>query len=71
MGAKIEARVEHHFPVPAEAIYKAWLDPASVRVWMGEALRSLGLSGDIQRIEIDPRIGGRFFFSDLRNHSRH
>jgi len=71
MGAKIEARVWHRFPAPTEAIYKAWLDPASVRVWMGEALRSLGLSGDIQRIEIDPRIGGRFFFSDLRNHSRH
>jgi uncharacterized protein YndB with AHSA1/START domain len=67
MNSKIEARVTHQFKAPAERVYNTWLDPAQVRLWMAAALRSLGLAGDIQRIEIDARVGGKFFFSDLRD----
>ena len=73
MGAKIEARVSHHFKASPERVYDAWLDPGLVRAWMAAALKSLGLAGDIRRVEIDARVGGKFFFSDIRdgNEARH
>ncbi len=64
---KIEAKVTHRFKATAERVYDAWLNPAQVRLWMTAALKSIGLSGDIQRIEIDAQVGGKFFFSDLRD----
>jgi uncharacterized protein YndB with AHSA1/START domain len=67
MSARTQARVSHHFKASAERVYDAWLDPRQVRVWMSAALRSFGLAGDIRRIEIDARVGGRFFFSDMRD----
>src|SRR5262249_502534 len=36
------------------------------RVWMAASLQSFGLPGDIKRFEIDARVGGKFFFSDMR-----
>jgi uncharacterized protein YndB with AHSA1/START domain len=67
MSTKIHARVSHRFKASAERVYDAWLDPEMVRQWMGDALRKFGLEGDIRRIEIDPRVGGKFFFSDMRD----
>jgi uncharacterized protein YndB with AHSA1/START domain len=67
MSQTIEARTSHHFHMPAERVYDAWLDPSSARVWMAAALRTWGLAGDLRRIEIDARVGGKFFFSDIRN----
>jgi uncharacterized protein YndB with AHSA1/START domain len=66
MSSKIEARVTHRFKAPAERVYDAWLNPDQVRMWLGAALKSHGLSGEIRRIEIDPKVGGKFFFSDMR-----
>jgi uncharacterized protein YndB with AHSA1/START domain len=66
MSSKIEARVSHRFEAAAERVYDAWLDPKLVRLWMAAALKSFGLAGDIQKIEIDAQVGGKFFFSDLR-----
>jgi uncharacterized protein YndB with AHSA1/START domain len=67
MNARIEARVTHHFKAAPERVFDAWLDPDRVRIWMATALQSLGLAADIRRVEIDARIGGRFFFSDMRD----
>ena len=67
MNPKIEAKVTHRFQAPAEQVYDAWLNPAQVRLWMAAALQSFGLAGDIRRIEIDARAGGKFFFSDMRD----
>jgi uncharacterized protein YndB with AHSA1/START domain len=67
MGSKVEARVSHQFKAPADRVYDAWLDPKQVRLWMVAALKSFGLAGDIQRVEIDPRVGGKFLFSDMRD----
>jgi uncharacterized protein YndB with AHSA1/START domain len=67
MSSKIEARVTHRFRASAERVYDAWLDPAQARLWMAASLKSLGLAGNIQRVEIDARVGGKFFFSDLRD----
>jgi uncharacterized protein YndB with AHSA1/START domain len=62
----IEARVEHEFKASAARVFDAWLDPALVRQWLSASLKSHGLSGEIRRMEIDARVGGRFTFSDSR-----
>jgi uncharacterized protein YndB with AHSA1/START domain len=60
------AQVTHRFAASPERVYDAWLDPAKLRLWMSAALKEMGLSGEIKRIDVDPRIGGTFFFSDMR-----
>jgi len=67
MRSTIEARVRHRFKAPAERVYEAWLDPERVRSWMAAALKSFGLPGDVRRVEIDARVGGKFLFSDMRD----
>jgi uncharacterized protein YndB with AHSA1/START domain len=67
MNSKIEARVAHRFKASDDRVYDAWLSPAQAQLWMAASLKSLGLAGDIQRVEIDARVGGKFFFSDLRD----
>ncbi len=67
MSSKIEAKVTHRFKATPEQVYDAWLNPAQVRLWITAALKGFGLAGDIQRIEIDAQVGGKFFFSDLRD----
>ncbi len=65
--SRIEARASHRFGAAAERVYDTWLDPEQCRLWMAAALRSFGLAGDIRRIEIDARVGGKFYFSDMRD----
>ena len=67
MCPKVEARVTHRCESSAERIYDAWLDPAKARHWLDAALTELGLAAEIKRIEIDARVGGSFFFSDMRD----
>lgn len=68
MGKTFDAQVRHRFKTAtAEDVFDAWLNEDDVRSWMRSALNTLGLAGDIRRIEIDPRPGGRFFFSDMRD----
>lgn len=64
---KVDATASRHFKTSAEPVYDAWLESDKVRVWMKTALRSMGLSGDIGQIEIDPRVGGAFLFTDTRD----
>ena len=66
MAGTVEARVEHTFKASPERVFDAWLDPDLVRQWMSAAAKQLGLSGEIGRVEIDARVGGRFTFSDFR-----
>ncbi|MDA2939161.1 SRPBCC domain-containing protein [Acidobacteria bacterium AH-259-A15] len=67
MTEKIEVKVSHRFKASAERVYDAWLKPDKVRAWMRTALQSMGLSGDIGQIEIDPKVGGAFLFTDIRD----
>ncbi len=69
MADTVEARVTHRFAASAERVFDAWLDPQVVRRWMATALRGFGLAGDMRRVEIDARRGGRFLFSDMRQGS--
>jgi uncharacterized protein YndB with AHSA1/START domain len=57
------ARVTHHFEVPAERVFDAWLDPELVQKWMSAS----GSMKNLQRVEIDARVEGRFSFVDRRD----
>ncbi len=66
MAETVEARVEQSFLASPERVFDAWLEPDLVTQWMSAALKQLGLSGDIRRLEIDAHVGGQFTFSDMR-----
>lgn len=59
----IKASVTRRFEASPGRVFDAWLDPAKVRLWMGRALAGVG---EMKRVEIDPRVGGKFCFSDMR-----
>lgn len=65
MPKTVEARTVHVFKASAERVFDAWLDPAKVRLWSSQPVPGR-LPADIRRIEIDPRVGGGFTFSDMR-----
>ncbi|WP_417585172.1 SRPBCC family protein [Pelagibacterium sp.] len=62
----VMARTEHRFSgLSADAVYAAWLDPGAVRSWMQRNLERTGSSARITEIDIDPRVGGSYRFSDI------
>jgi uncharacterized protein YndB with AHSA1/START domain len=60
------AKVTHRFSASPERVYDAWLEPARVHAWMSAALKAMGQPGAMSRVEVDARVGGKFFFSDMR-----
>lgn len=65
MPGLVEAKAVHDFNVSPERVFDAWLDPAKVRSWAAQAVPGIP-STDVRRVEIDPRVGGKFTFSDMR-----
>lgn len=65
------AKTEHHFAnLSADEVYAAWLEPAAVRVWMQRNLERTGRSARVSEIAIDPRVGGKYRFSDIDDEGR-
>jgi uncharacterized protein YndB with AHSA1/START domain len=67
MGAREHGtvRVSRRLGAGPERVFDAWLDPAWVGLWM------FGPTGveELVRVELDPRIGGRFSFAVRRDGS--
>jgi len=55
-------RIRRHFPFPAERVFDAWLDPARAAKWLFATP-----DGQMVRAEVDPRVGGRYVFTDRRD----
>lgn len=55
-------RITRHFDASPERVFDAWLDPATAGRWLFSAP-----NGEMVRVDIDARVGGRFCFSDRRD----
>ena len=53
--------VSHHFDASPERVFDAWLDPALAAKFLFATP-----TGQIIKVEIDPRVGGRFLIVDRR-----
>ncbi len=67
MVQRVQAHASRAFSLSPQQFYDAWLRPEKVRRWMSHALQTSGLSGEMREVQIEPSVGGKFLFSDLRN----
>jgi uncharacterized protein YndB with AHSA1/START domain len=61
MSSNPTVRVVRHLPFPAERVFDAWLDPVFASKWLFATP-----TGQMIRAEADPRVGGRFTFTERR-----
>jgi uncharacterized protein YndB with AHSA1/START domain len=61
-GERVTVRVSRRFDVSPERVFDAWLDPRNAGKWLFATP-----AGEMVRVEIDARAGGRFKFTDRRN----
>src|SRR6185295_1230737 len=61
MADPVNVTVERRIAAPPHAVFDAWLDPASVGQWLFKTP-----DGVMERVEIDPRVGGGFTIVERR-----
>jgi uncharacterized protein YndB with AHSA1/START domain len=58
---KLRLVAERHLAAAPERVFDAWLDPCSVGRWLFATP-----DGVMERVELDPRVGGRFRIDERR-----
>ena len=58
----VQVRVAHRFNASPEQVFDAWLDAGNAGKWLFATP-----SGQMVRVEIDARVGGKYLFVDCRN----
>jgi len=61
-GERVTVRVSRRFDFSPERVFDAWLDPNNAGKWLFATP-----GGEMVRVEIDARAGGRFVFVDRRS----
>jgi uncharacterized protein YndB with AHSA1/START domain len=61
MADPVILTVERHIDAPPERVFDAWLDADAVGQWLFATP-----DGVMERIEIDPRVGGKFLIVERR-----
>ena len=50
----LEVRIERTISAPPHSVYRAWLEPELLRLWLAPG------ATDVSRVEVDERVGGHF-----------
>jgi len=60
-GERVTVRLSRRLEAPAERVFDAWLDARNAGKWLFATP-----AGQMARVEIDAKVGGRFLFVDRR-----
>jgi len=58
LEAKPSLRIDRHYPVAPEKVWRAWTDPQALAKWWGPG--KPGAPEPVSLAEMDVRVGGRF-----------